>query len=512
VVSLAWTADGTYIIGGGRGKVTIWNSHNGQQLRTWQAHNNVATIKLSLSPSGSHLATRGWNDKTAFVFDVSTGERVATLQHDEDVYGIVYSPSGQFIGTGCDDGRVYLWEAPVIENPSAKLPASSFLSLLDRPAILLVRPPPNDGTGVNLFPKNPQTATHRDEQGSSLPRQILNRVGVTFSNLFTGRTAHATQNSPLAEALELVDVAAGIDRPYAATIDPPRFNRVQKILYTIIHCRRPDEEDEEVPAANSGTRLDPSQPPAGKTVIDTQPQSNEMIARGPFSTPSVIPATSKVSTHAVSQPTLSSDPLFLAVASREPSSSVVAVMPAPLSAPSNSSRPPSAHSSSHDVDDLVTVTVSREEWANLQDVRRRKITSAVIVKPADPLSRPEHDHEPSVCPYPSTSLPRSLAYVMRNTSPIRRPLSPQPGCHHYAQPSRSLLGLGTLFDVVPSSLSQSPLSAPLGHSQLFHHPMSNVQLPRLHLMASTDNLLVEAPSESPAQLAMGRPASDEEVD
>ncbi|KIJ07797.1 hypothetical protein PAXINDRAFT_89813, partial [Paxillus involutus ATCC 200175] len=110
VVSLAWTADGTYIIGGGRGKVTIWNSHNGQQLRTWQAHNNVATIKLSLSPSGSHLATRGWNDKTAFVFDVSTGERVATLQHDEDVYGIVYSPSGQFIGTGCDDGRVYLWE------------------------------------------------------------------------------------------------------------------------------------------------------------------------------------------------------------------------------------------------------------------------------------------------------------------------------------------------------------------------------------------------------------------
>ncbi|KIK77718.1 hypothetical protein PAXRUDRAFT_366041 [Paxillus rubicundulus Ve08.2h10] len=132
VVSLAWTTNGTHVIGGGRGKVTIWNSHNGEQLRTWQAHSSVATIKLSLSPSGSHLVTRGWNDKTAFVFDVSTGEQVAAIQHDEDVYGIVYSPSGQFIGTGCDDGRVYLWKAPILGGPSANLsPASSFLSFLD---------------------------------------------------------------------------------------------------------------------------------------------------------------------------------------------------------------------------------------------------------------------------------------------------------------------------------------------------------------------------------------------
>ncbi|KAF8834226.1 WD40 repeat-like protein, partial [Paxillus ammoniavirescens] len=95
--------------GGGRGKVTIWNSHTGEQLCTWKAHNGN-WITLSLSPLGSHLATRSWDDKTAFVFDISTGERIAVLKHNVNVEGIAYSPSGKFIATGCDDYKVYLWE------------------------------------------------------------------------------------------------------------------------------------------------------------------------------------------------------------------------------------------------------------------------------------------------------------------------------------------------------------------------------------------------------------------
>ncbi|KAF8834773.1 WD40 repeat-like protein [Paxillus ammoniavirescens] len=38
IFSLAWSADGTHIIGGGHGKVTIWNSRDGDQLRTRKAH------------------------------------------------------------------------------------------------------------------------------------------------------------------------------------------------------------------------------------------------------------------------------------------------------------------------------------------------------------------------------------------------------------------------------------------------------------------------------------------
>jgi WD40 repeat protein len=49
VNSLAWTADGTYVIGGGTGSVTIWNSHNGEQLRTWKAHKRWIRHTLPLT-------------------------------------------------------------------------------------------------------------------------------------------------------------------------------------------------------------------------------------------------------------------------------------------------------------------------------------------------------------------------------------------------------------------------------------------------------------------------------
>ncbi|KIJ13713.1 hypothetical protein PAXINDRAFT_170229, partial [Paxillus involutus ATCC 200175] len=273
VVSLAWTANiyDTHVIGGGLGEVTIWDSENGEKLRTLKAHDNNILVKVSLSPSGSHLATRGWNDKTALVFDISTGEQVAEFQHNGNVNKIAYSPSGQFIATACSDGKVCLWDAAAFKDPPAKSPASSFSFFLDQPAIPPAGPSRNDGRGADPFwdspPNEPRpTATYRNQRGSSLPRRVLNRVGDTFSHLFTGHTARAAHNSPIGEMVELVGVAAGKDKPYVAIIDPPKFNRVQKILYRIIHCRKPDEDEEEDAAANSDTRPDPSQPPAGKTV------------------------------------------------------------------------------------------------------------------------------------------------------------------------------------------------------------------------------------------------------
>ncbi|KAF8834034.1 WD40 repeat-like protein, partial [Paxillus ammoniavirescens] len=96
--------------GGGHGKVTIWDSHTGEQLCTWTAHDDK-WIRLSLSPSGNHLATsNSCGGKTAFVFDVSTGEQLAALKHHKNARGIAYSPSGKYIAMGCEDGTVYLWE------------------------------------------------------------------------------------------------------------------------------------------------------------------------------------------------------------------------------------------------------------------------------------------------------------------------------------------------------------------------------------------------------------------
>ncbi|KAF9233033.1 quinon protein alcohol dehydrogenase-like superfamily, partial [Melanogaster broomeanus] len=91
--------------------VAIWNSRTGEQLRTWQAHDNF--VALSLSPAGTHLATCAifGSAKEVLVFDVSTGEQVEAFEYNAAVRGIVYLPSGQFIETASRDKNVYLWEA-----------------------------------------------------------------------------------------------------------------------------------------------------------------------------------------------------------------------------------------------------------------------------------------------------------------------------------------------------------------------------------------------------------------
>ncbi|KAF8835286.1 WD40 repeat-like protein [Paxillus ammoniavirescens] len=144
VTSLVWTVDGTHIIGDHGGNITIWNSHNGEPLRTWKVHDdttNIIVTTLSLSPCGAHLASSNWGKNTTFVYDISTGEQVAAFEHGQTSKGIAYPPSGKFIAMGCEDTKVYVWEVPSFEDPQTKPQKSSASSLdslfLDRPAIPL---------------------------------------------------------------------------------------------------------------------------------------------------------------------------------------------------------------------------------------------------------------------------------------------------------------------------------------------------------------------------------------
>ncbi|KAF8833679.1 hypothetical protein BDN67DRAFT_1017284 [Paxillus ammoniavirescens] len=246
----------------------------------------------------------------------------------------------------------------------------------------------------------------------------------------------------------------------------------------------------------------PSETPACNSQVYNQPESIEIVG---------IRETSTVSAHASLHRTPSTHPLSSAVTSHEPTSTSVVVTSAPLSASSNTSHSPSARSPSHDADDLVTVTVSRAEWTNLQDVRRRgQGTSTFVTKAADSPTGPEHDHDSAV--YPSTSFRGSPAHVTRNTPPINGPSS-QPSSHLHAHPSRSLVGLDPLLHVVPSLLSPSPLSAPLGHSHLLHPLITaNVQSLGLHLMAPSEDLHTEAPLDPVTQLTQRRAANDDEID
>ncbi|KIJ08856.1 hypothetical protein PAXINDRAFT_18033, partial [Paxillus involutus ATCC 200175] len=106
---------------------------------------------------------------------------------------------------------------------------------------------------------------------------------------------------------------------------------------------------------------------------------------------------------------------------------------------------PSARFPSHDADDLVTVTVSRAEWANLQDVRRRdQATSTFVTKAVDPFSRPEHDHDSSVDPHSSIFLPQS------------RGSATHPRSHTHGQSLQSSAGLDPVL--LSSSLARDDIT------------------------------------------------------
>ncbi|KIJ58215.1 hypothetical protein HYDPIDRAFT_119797 [Hydnomerulius pinastri MD-312] len=112
VTSLAWTNDGTEIIAGNFGRITIYDATTGDQLRRWKAHGNNFVDCLSLSPTSTLLASSSEGDKLAFVWDIQTSQQVATYQHEDDVNCIAYSPTGKFIATASNDHNTHLWEAP----------------------------------------------------------------------------------------------------------------------------------------------------------------------------------------------------------------------------------------------------------------------------------------------------------------------------------------------------------------------------------------------------------------
>jgi WD40 repeat protein/serine/threonine protein kinase len=83
-------------------------------------HHGLPVEMVAFSPSGQTVLTAS-HDKTAQLWDRSTGRRLATLQHHDKVYAGVFSADGRLIATGSQDGTARLWNAttgePLSINP-----------------------------------------------------------------------------------------------------------------------------------------------------------------------------------------------------------------------------------------------------------------------------------------------------------------------------------------------------------------------------------------------------------
>ena len=154
VDTVAMSPDRTFLATGGRDKrVKLWHVETQQCFQTLSGHIG-RILSLAFSPDGTLLVSGGgdnWErrthadgttsffsdgdspvDTTAKVWEVATGENIATLESPGMVRGTAFSPDGKCLATGANNKIVTLWCTKTWQ-PMTTLDTVSFESLAFSP-------------------------------------------------------------------------------------------------------------------------------------------------------------------------------------------------------------------------------------------------------------------------------------------------------------------------------------------------------------------------------------------
>ena len=87
--------------------VSTWNINTGRRIRTFEDEQ----IKLvSFSPNGKKIATVSvFAEPAVHLYNVNTGELLQTLSNPVDIWSVAFSPDGNRIATGDNNGTIRLW-------------------------------------------------------------------------------------------------------------------------------------------------------------------------------------------------------------------------------------------------------------------------------------------------------------------------------------------------------------------------------------------------------------------
>jgi WD40 repeat protein len=113
--AVAFSPDGMLLASAGQNSLTIWSRSSGQYTPRTQSEGDTFRC-LAFSPDGQTLAL-GCDDGSIRLWDSNTGEQKSRLPgHSDVVRSLSFSPDGRFLASSGQDREVVLWDAVRFER------------------------------------------------------------------------------------------------------------------------------------------------------------------------------------------------------------------------------------------------------------------------------------------------------------------------------------------------------------------------------------------------------------
>ncbi|KAF8837898.1 WD40 repeat-like protein [Paxillus ammoniavirescens] len=200
--SVVWSLDGSRLFTASDDcSIRLWDSETGEAIGDpWTGHTRYVN-SISLSPDGTKLASVS-GDATVRFWGTESGEPIGEpLQHGNDVWVVIFSPSGEFVACGEKYGKVSIWRVSWWDDRNIEV----HKSLLDRPAITTARVLDHQfdylDLPTNRRPSPPRTRPrdiHATEDPSRTQGSVLSwRLWRTLPRLLFGRSHGSPRHAEL---------------------------------------------------------------------------------------------------------------------------------------------------------------------------------------------------------------------------------------------------------------------------------------------------------------------------